>query len=239
MDDLSSDDEKPGNTIGRVPLRWYEDYDHIGYDVHGNKLARNVSANGTGTGSMAAALAAKDDPTTFRRTIYDALNDKEVVLSERDLEIIRRIQSGAFAHPEHDATPDYIPYYTADTHALPLGEMDVPKRRFTPSKLEIMKVGKIMKGLRDGSILPLAEQARRAAEAKEQLTEARLIWSNNDEDELYHAKGPMHIAAPKVGVCEIDTLFGWSFGRVGWVGGSVGSVGLVGGWVGLTLHLSV
>ena len=29
-------------------------------------------------------------------------NDREVVLSERDVEIIRRIQAGAFAHPEHE-----------------------------------------------------------------------------------------------------------------------------------------
>ncbi len=38
-----------------------------------------------------------------RRTIYDAYNDRNVILTERDLEIIRRMQAGAFAHPEFEA----------------------------------------------------------------------------------------------------------------------------------------
>ena len=29
IDDLSSDDEEAGNTIGNVPLHWYDDHDHI------------------------------------------------------------------------------------------------------------------------------------------------------------------------------------------------------------------
>lgn len=35
MDDLSSDDDEAGggNRIGRVPLHWYAEFDHIGYDV--------------------------------------------------------------------------------------------------------------------------------------------------------------------------------------------------------------
>ena len=65
VDDLSSDDEKAGNTIGRVPLRWYEDQEHIGYDVSGNKIAKREKQDG-----MDAALAAKDDPN-FKRTVYD------------------------------------------------------------------------------------------------------------------------------------------------------------------------
>ena len=194
IDDLSSDDEVAGNTIGRVPLRWYENYDHIGYDLEGKKIAKSKTGPAAG---LAAMLAAKDDPN-YRRTIYDSLNDREIVLSDRDLEIIRRIQNGAFAHPEYDAHPEYIPYYTADVEALPLSEVNVPKRRFTPSKLELMKVSQIVKGLRDGTIKPYADRMREQREAKKAVGEARLIWSADDEDELYHAKGPMHIAAPKV-----------------------------------------
>jgi ribosome biogenesis protein ERB1 len=41
-DDLSSDDEEAdGNTIGRVPLHWYDAYDHIGYDTNEQKLIRS------------------------------------------------------------------------------------------------------------------------------------------------------------------------------------------------------
>ena len=30
------------NTIGAVPLEWYNEEDHVGYDVDGNKLQRNA-----------------------------------------------------------------------------------------------------------------------------------------------------------------------------------------------------
>lgn len=40
-----------------MPLRWYEDYDHIGYNVEGKKIMK--STNGDGIDN---AIAAKDDP---------------------------------------------------------------------------------------------------------------------------------------------------------------------------------
>lgn len=58
IDDLSSDDEENINTIGNVPLRWYEEYDHIGYDVEGKKIMKS-NAGGDGIDN---AIAAKDDP---------------------------------------------------------------------------------------------------------------------------------------------------------------------------------
>ena len=33
-----SDEEVERNTIGRVPLHWYDGYDHIGYDLEGKRL---------------------------------------------------------------------------------------------------------------------------------------------------------------------------------------------------------
>lgn len=35
----SSDDETH-NTIGNVPMEWYKDYPHIGYDVNGRKIMK-------------------------------------------------------------------------------------------------------------------------------------------------------------------------------------------------------
>lgn len=44
----------------------------------------------------------------------------QITLSARDVEIIRRVQSGAFAHPEFNDTPDYVDYFTADKETMPL-----------------------------------------------------------------------------------------------------------------------
>ena len=39
----SSDEERPQrNTIGEVPLEWYRDEEHVGYDVAGNKLEKKA-----------------------------------------------------------------------------------------------------------------------------------------------------------------------------------------------------
>jgi hypothetical protein len=56
-DDLSSDDEAPRNTIGNVPLEWYKDYEHIGYDLTGQKIVKK-----TGKDGIDRFLASQDDP---------------------------------------------------------------------------------------------------------------------------------------------------------------------------------
>lgn len=75
-DDLESDDEADGNTIGNVPLAWYDDFDHIGYDLAGKKIAKRA-VQGDGLDRF---LKSKDDPN-FRRTIYDEYNQREVSCS--------------------------------------------------------------------------------------------------------------------------------------------------------------
>ena len=40
----TSDEEEVRNTLGNVPLEWYEDYCHLGYDVEGHKLPKPSSA---------------------------------------------------------------------------------------------------------------------------------------------------------------------------------------------------
>lgn len=41
-DSDTSDDEHARNTVGRIPLEWYDDYEHVGYDLDGRKV-RTVS----------------------------------------------------------------------------------------------------------------------------------------------------------------------------------------------------
>lgn len=38
--DSSDDEVAPWNTIGNVPLEWYQDEKHIGYDIAGKKIKR-------------------------------------------------------------------------------------------------------------------------------------------------------------------------------------------------------
>ncbi len=72
-DDLSSDDEEGDlSRVGRVPLHWYDGYDHIGYGIDGQRVKRKDNRD-----LIDEAIGARDDPT-YARTIYDTYNDREV-----------------------------------------------------------------------------------------------------------------------------------------------------------------
>lgn len=48
------------NYIGNIPVKWYDDYDHIGYDLEGNKIP-NMSAKKKG--EIDSFLEKMEDPT--------------------------------------------------------------------------------------------------------------------------------------------------------------------------------
>jgi hypothetical protein len=56
----------------QVPLEWYAEHEHIGYRIDGTKLVRKTPQD-----ELDRFLASIDDPNS-RRTIYDAINDKQV-----------------------------------------------------------------------------------------------------------------------------------------------------------------
>ena len=61
--DSSADEGEDGlavkyrNRIGNVPLEWYNDYDHIGYDVTGKKIIKSAKGD-----KLDQLLARMDDP---------------------------------------------------------------------------------------------------------------------------------------------------------------------------------
>ena len=190
IDDLSSDDEDAdGNTIGRVPLHWYDAYDHIGYDVSGQKIVKQVKRD-----RLDIAIDNKDNDSS-NRTVYDMYNDRNVVLSDRDLEIIRRLQSGAIAHPEHNDTPDYIDYSSGIKEDMPIMAAPEPKRRFTPSKWETMRVMKIVKAMQEGRFV----SSKNKLEEKKSKPPVYMIWNDTEDEVLAESRRyRFHLPAPKI-----------------------------------------
>ena len=204
-DDLSSDDEDEdgvGNRIGRVPLHWYDEYDHIGYDAHGKRVTKSASAEGGDRVDQAIANA--DNKAVGKFVVHDALNDKNVELTPRQLELIRRIQSGAYAHPEFDSNPDYIDYFSGvnpEVSGLNADRYE-PKSKFQPSKWEKIQVDKLLEKLEKGYINMdyLTGKIRDMNDANKKgknSDQPFLLWTGAEEDELNMRKGPQHIAAPK------------------------------------------
>lgn len=194
-EDLSSDEEHQLNTTGNVPMHWYDEFDHIGYDKSGEKIMRGV-----GMDEVDKAIATADD-RDYRRSIYDARNDENITLTDRELVMVKRMLEGKFPHPESNMEPDYIPYYTSIVRETPLPSGHEPKRRFIPSKWERMKVLKIVAGMQAGNIK--FKDKSKGENEEDDPRPVYLLWGANDEvDDLSHEgqrrqKGPRHIPAPK------------------------------------------
>lgn len=189
-DDLSSDDEDVGNRIGRVPLHWYDEYDHIGYNVDGTKVMKSDK------GDRLDQALAREDNKGKTLMVYDALNDRDVPLTERQMELIRRVQAGAYAHPEFDGTPDYIDYVSGvdkEISGLTSNRYE-PKSKFIPNKWEKQQVQKLLQQLKEGTITMDYLKGR---EKRQDPHAPFALWKGDEEDELAMRKGPQHLPAPK------------------------------------------
>lgn len=81
----TSDEEDIRNTVGNIPLNWYDEYKHLGYDWDGKQIVKPPKKD-----SIDEFLRRIEDPD-FWRTVKDPQTGQDVVLSQEDLEIIRRI----------------------------------------------------------------------------------------------------------------------------------------------------
>ncbi|KAL7574974.1 hypothetical protein ACA910_010793 [Epithemia clementina (nom. ined.)] len=200
-DDLSSDDEDgdgDGNRIGRVPLHWYDEFDHVGYDAHGQKVAKSASI--AAGDRLEQAIAMQDNKANGKFVVHDALNDRNIELTPRQVELIRRVQAGAYGHPEHDGNPEYIDYFSGvDQEISGIGnEQYEPKSRFQPSKWEKMQVQKLLESLERGDItMDYLKGNSRQLKKDTDPQKLYLLWTGDEEDEISMRKGPQHIAAPK------------------------------------------
>jgi hypothetical protein len=90
--------------VGRVPLEWYRNEDHIGYDLDANKIMTKKKED------RLEALLARNDSGKALRTIYDEYNDEDIVLTRQELELVQRIREGKFPHVEVSLCPICLIY---------------------------------------------------------------------------------------------------------------------------------
>ncbi|WRX08126.1 WD40 repeat - like 4 [Theobroma cacao] len=144
--DSSEDEVAPRNTIGDVPLEWYKDEKHIGYDIAGKKIKKKERQD-----KLDSFLASADDSKNWRK-IYDEYNDEEVELTKEETKLIRRLLKGKAPHAEFDPYAPYVDWFKWDDAKHPLSNVPEPKRRFIPSKWESKKVVEYVRAIRKGLI---------------------------------------------------------------------------------------
>ncbi|EFW99886.1 ribosome biogenesis protein [Grosmannia clavigera kw1407] len=189
-----SDDsaQEGANTIGNIPLSFYDSYPHIGYDINGKKIMRPA------TGEALDALLDSIEVPRDWTGLTDPATGKPLKLSRDELELLRRVQMNELPEDGYDPYPDTIEYFTGIEETMPLSAAPEPKRRFVPSKHEAVRVAKLVRAIREGRILPY-KPAPTGDEADAEADEADEghrydLW----QDEQPREPHAMHLVAPKL-----------------------------------------
>ncbi|MCJ1338214.1 Ribosome biogenesis protein erb1 [Bachmanniomyces sp. S44760] len=184
----SDDSDAPAtkNTIGDIPLSFYDSYPHIGYDINGRKVQRPAKGK-----ALDALLDSIEIPTGWTG-LTDPATGKPLELSQEELDVLKRIQLNEVPEEGYDPYPPTIEYFTSKTEIMPLSAAPEPKRRFVPSKHEAKRVMKIVRAIREGRIMPY--RPPKENEEEEQETKHYDIWAN----EASRPDHPMNIPAPKL-----------------------------------------
>ncbi|KAJ3286890.1 Ribosome biogenesis protein 1 [Rhizoclosmatium sp. JEL0117] len=188
--DYASDDsdEETHNTIGNVPLEWYDDLDHIGYDINGKKIPK---PKGMTKDALDEFLSSMDDPDSWR-SVLNKLEGENIVLSDNDLEMIQRIQKKMIPDKDYDPYEPTVEWFTSKTEVMPLSAAPEPKGRFIPSKSEQGQIMKIVRAIRKGWV---KTKEQKQLEKEQALPKFYDIWANSDPNAQDH---PMHIPAPRM-----------------------------------------
>ena len=184
----SDDSDAPAttNTIGNIPLSFYDAYPHIGYDVNGKKISRPAKGE-----ALDALLDSIEIPKGWTG-LTDPATGKPLELTAEELDVLKRIQLNEVPEDGYDPYPPTIEYFTSKTEQMPLSAAPEPKRRFVPSKHEAKRVMKLVKAIREGRILPYRPPSEK--EEEEDNTKRYDLWAN----ETPRPDHIMNIPAPKL-----------------------------------------
>ncbi|KAF8528875.1 NUC169 domain-containing protein [Hysterangium stoloniferum] len=176
--DSDSSTEDAPNRVGNIPMHWYDDLPHVGYDMNGRKVLRPARGD-----ELDKFLETVEDPSSWT-TALDRNTQSEKPLTAEELDIIRRLRENEI--PDPDIDPYEVFLKNDKPQIMPLSSAPEPKRRWVPSKWEKQKVMKIVRAIRQGRILP----------AKPKTTGPRQLYSLWDTPTDSTIPAPS--AAPKV-----------------------------------------
>ncbi|EME49835.1 hypothetical protein DOTSEDRAFT_119670 [Dothistroma septosporum NZE10] len=191
-DSDDSDAPATSNTIGNIPLSYYDAYPHIGYDINGRKLARPAKGQ-----ALDSLLDSIDVPEGWTG-LTDPTTGKPLVLNAEELETLKKLTRNEQPGDGYDPYPEYVEWFTGKhrEEIMPLSAAPEPKRRFVPSMHEHKRVMKMVKAIKEGRIKPFREPTEEEREREEAEREYASydIWSN----EVGRPDHIMNIPAPKL-----------------------------------------
>lgn len=124
--------------------------------------------------------------------LTDPATGKPLNLSQKELELLRKVQMQELPEEGFEQYPEYVPWFTHEEEKMPISAAPEPKRRFLPSKHEQQRIMKIVRAIREGRIQPYVPPEEREQEEDEE-EEMYDLWAN-EQAQPPHV---MHIPPPK------------------------------------------
>ncbi|KAL1999902.1 hypothetical protein VTN02DRAFT_3816 [Thermoascus thermophilus] len=191
-DEINPDDnseysevDENANTIGNIPLSFYDQYPHIGYNINGKKIMRPAKGE-----ALDALLDSIEVPKGWTG-LTDPSTGKPLELSQDELELLRKVQMNEIPEEGYNPYEPMVEWFTSKQEIMPLSAAPEPKRRFVPSKHEAKRVMKIVRAIREGRIQPYKPPSE---EEEEEGVAKYDLWA----DEAPRPDHPMHVPAPKL-----------------------------------------
>ena len=169
----SSDEEDIRNTIGNIPVNWYDDYNHIGYGLDGKKIRKPKRGD-----ELENFLSRMENPE-HGATVEDNQTGQNVVLSELDAEIVSRSSRNKVPQPGYDLYTEAPDWFSRDVMQVPLRDIPESKKSFLPSHHERLKVGKMVHAIKMGWMKPRPAQKSDEQDGPKYY----MLWQTDDQVE--------------------------------------------------------
>lgn len=176
----SSDEEDLRNTMGNVPIKWYDEYPHLGYDLDGKQILKPKRGD-----TLDNFLNRMENPD-YNRTVFDKQTGQDVRLSDGDLDIVKRLMSHRIPDGSYDMYAPWIDHFTHEVMDMPLSGRTDSKQSFIPSKSEAAWVARRAEQIRRGLIT--------YTHKKQEKHTFYDLWANTERHRGIHN----HMPAPKL-----------------------------------------
>ncbi|BES94044.1 Pescadillo homolog [Nesidiocoris tenuis] len=186
----TSDEEDIRNTVGNIPINWYDEYDHIGYDWEGKKILKPER------GDDIDEFLKKIENPDFWRTVRHPHTGQDVVLSDDDINLIRRLETQKIPDAAFNEYAPWVEWFSSQVLEMPLRKFPEHKRSFLPSKDEMRKVSKYVHALKMGWMKSKKAMKKQQKKAEKQGPHFYLLWKTDDvAEEMRRIEN--HIPPPK------------------------------------------
>ncbi|NXV25663.1 BOP1 protein, partial [Rissa tridactyla] len=172
------------NTVGNIPMEWYQDFPHVGYNLDGKKIYKPIRNKD----ELDMFLEKMENPD-YWRTVQDKMTGADIKLTDEQVDLVHRLQRGQFGDVHFDPYEPAVDFFTHEVMIHPVTNRPADKRSFIPSLIEKEKVSKLVHAIKMGWIKP--------RKPKDDTPTYYDLWAHEDPNSIL-GRHKMHVPAPKM-----------------------------------------